>query len=326
MTRLEAQGAIMLRIPAEEGVAMQLSYRAPADITPMILQCAPDQVPGLVRRLFAICADAQGHAAKLALDAAQGLAPDADLARQEIRVAAETCREHGLRIALDWTAILGEPPDSALARRFVNAARGQDPAQLALVSSEGVFAQLPAAWLAIDSASGLARWASGGRTAAARFIAQLFDARSLGALVDGDPIGLSARHADHPLLASALAPGSLIAAHVARLIDLARWGQHIDDLETGRAAPLQGHSLAPGQGWSEVPCARGMLRHEVTLRGEAIDAYRITSPTERVFAGEGAAQRLIAALPTLPKAPRVAFANLLMQALDPCIAYTIEAA
>jgi len=326
MTFLEAQGAITLRIPAEEGAALQLSYRAPADITPMILRCAPELVPDLVRRLFAICAEAQSFTARLAIDAALGLVPDGAMARHEMHVAAEICREHSLRIALDWTAILAEPQDRDLARRFVDAARGDKAAQLGAAIKEGIFAQDPAAWLAINSASDLARWANKGRTAAARFIAHLFDTRSLVALAGGHPLGLAARHADHPLLARALAPGSLIAAHVARLIDLARTGGRMADLETCRAQPLRGHSPAPGQAWAEVPCARGLLRHEVTLHAGAISAYRITSPTQRSFAPGGMAHRQFAALPALPKAPRVAFANLLMQALDPCIAYTIEVA
>ena len=325
MPLIDGQGAITLLFPAEQSGIVRSLYRPSADVTTLIVRQPPDQVPGLVRRLFAICAEAQGHAASLAIAAAQGATcSDAELAHGEARVAAETCREHALRISFDWTSVLGEPKDADLARSFVDATRGGDAAQIAAVSQAGVFATDQAEWLAMDSASDLARWASAGQTAAARFIARLFDTHTLVPLGDTQPMGLAARHGDHPLLAHALAPGSLMAAHVARLIDLARTGQRIADLQAGRVAAWRAVSPAVGRGLAQVACARGILRHEVTLKGGTICAYRISSPTERSFAAGGVAERQLRALPALPKAPRLALANLVMQALDPCVPYTIE--
>ena len=122
MPLIDGQGAITLLFPAEQSGIVRSLYRPSADVTTLIVRQPPDQVPGLVRRLFAICAEAQGHAASLAIAAAQGATcSDAELAHGEARVAAETCREHALRISFDWTSVLGEPKDSDLARSFVDA-------------------------------------------------------------------------------------------------------------------------------------------------------------------------------------------------------------
>lgn len=73
-----------------------------------------------MRRLHGICREAQGLAGEMAVAAAMGetMAPD-DLNRRIERVHAEARRETGLRLCLDWPALIGEAPQTELARAVI---------------------------------------------------------------------------------------------------------------------------------------------------------------------------------------------------------------
>ena len=75
----------------------------------------PDQVLELVPLLFAVCANAQCHAALRAYRMAVAMAADPRLdAAREILVQVETLREHAWRIALDWPGFAGLRADKSL--------------------------------------------------------------------------------------------------------------------------------------------------------------------------------------------------------------------
>ncbi|EGX99458.1 hydrogenase expression/formation protein HupK [Nitrospirillum viridazoti Y2] len=316
--------AIILRLPADAGGAVALSYTPRGDVTGLLAAAPMERVPSLVRTLFAICANAQGHAAELAMEAALGLeATTGELMAREIRTWTEGVREHALRISLDWARVLGEAPDLAAARAFMALSAADDPA---LLIGEAVTGLPPERWLAMTSTVELARWAGAGRTVAARFIATLFEAAMLTPTGEGDPGSLAARHADHPLLSRALPAGSLIARHVARLIDLCRVPARLDVLRAGDAAPLRGTAAGPGLGMASVPCARGTLVHEVGVVAGRVERYRILSPTDRAFAPGGWAERQIEGLCAWPSADRARWAEVMMLALDPCVDYAVEVA
>ncbi|MEA1648454.1 hypothetical protein UAJ10_05440 [Nitrospirillum sp. BR 11164] len=316
--------AILLRLPGETGDAVTLSYTPRGDITGLLAAVPAKRVPAVVRTLFAVCAHAQGHAAELAVEAALGLeaAPET-LAEREIKTWTEVVREHGLRISLDWARLLGEAPDLPRARAFVALSATDDPAELI---TDAVTGLCPERWLAMTSTGELARWAGAGRTVAARFIATLFDAAMLTSLGAVDPGSLAARHAGHPLLARALPAGSLIAYHVARLIDLCRVPARLNALRTGDTALFRGLSTGPGLGMASVPCARGTLVHEVGVVAGRVERYRILSPTDRVFAPGGWAERQVQGLCAWPTADRARGAEVMMLALDPCVDYAVEVA
>lgn len=74
----------------------------------------PQQVLDTVPIIFSLCANAQAHAASLALHKALKLelSPEIDAA-QHLLVHVETLREHAWRILLDWPQLLGHNPDKA---------------------------------------------------------------------------------------------------------------------------------------------------------------------------------------------------------------------
>ncbi|WP_044561259.1 hypothetical protein [Azospirillum sp. B4] len=311
---------ITLRLPSGIGGQVALSYAPRGDITALLAAVPVERVPALVRALFAVCANAQGHAADLAVEAALGVeaAPDA-LAEREIHTWTEVVREHGLRVGLDWARLLGEAPDTARARAFVALSTAADPSALI---EDAVTGLPPGRWLTITCASELARWAGTGCTVAARFIASLFHVSTL-TPADGEPGPLAARHADHPLLARGLPAGSLIACHVARLIDLCRAPVRLAALRGGDAVPVRGVAAGPGSGRAEVPCARGTLLHEVSVVAGRVARYRVLSPTDGAFAPGGRAERQFQRLSAWPPDDRVRLAEVMMQALDPCVDYAI---
>ncbi|MEA1672087.1 hypothetical protein [Nitrospirillum sp. BR 11163] len=316
--------AIILRLPAGAGGAAALSYAPRGDVTGLLAAAPVERAPALVRTLFAICANAQGHAAELAVEAALGLEASAgELVAREIRTWTEVAREHGLRISLDWARLLGEAPDLAHARAFMALSTADDSA---ILIGEAVIGLPPERWLAMTSTVELARWAGAGRTVASRFIATLFEASMLTPVGEVESGSLAARHADHPLLSRALPAGSLMACHVARLIDLCRVPARLAALRAGDAAPLRGVASGSGSGMAAVPCARGTLVHEVGVVAGRVGRYRIQSPTDRAFAPGGWAERHIQVLDAWPSADRARWAEVMMLALDPCVDYAVEVA
>ncbi|MBB6252115.1 hypothetical protein [Nitrospirillum iridis] len=315
---------ITLRLPAGDGGQAALSYVPRGDITALLAAVPVERVPSLVRSLFAVCANAQGHAAELAVEAALGLeaAPEI-LAEREARTWMEGMREHGLRISLDWARLLGEAPDLARARAFVALSVAEDPGALIRDAVTGL---PPEGWLAMTSTVQLARWAGAGRTVAARFIATLFELPTLTPAGEAAAGSLAARHADHPLLARALPVGSLIACHVARVIDLCRAPARLAALRADGVTAVRGAAMGPGSGRAAVPCARGTLVHEVGVVAGRVERYRILSPTDSTFAPGGPAERRFQGLCAWPPADRARLAEVMMLALDPCVDYAVEVA
>lgn len=103
------------------------------------------RVPQAVRRLHGICAQAQGLASMLAIAAATDeVVGREDLARQAIAVEAEAMRETGLRLCLDWPALVGEAPQAEAARALMVLTQAEVPDVAAM-----------SAWIAGIAASGL---------------------------------------------------------------------------------------------------------------------------------------------------------------------------
>lgn len=100
------------------------------------------RAPDIVRRLHGICREAQGLAADLAIAAAQGeVIPPETLAAATLRAHAEALRETALRLCLDWPTLIGEAPQTELARDILALTRVAAPDAAALVRwHEGVLA------------------------------------------------------------------------------------------------------------------------------------------------------------------------------------------
>lgn len=118
--------AIRVEIPAP-GPA-RVTHCAIPDVERLLRRMPAVRVAQAARRLHAICAEAQGLAADLAVAAAEGR----DIPLEERRQAAarlhgEALRETGLRLCLDWPQMLGEAPHTHAARELLAITRTDQP-------------------------------------------------------------------------------------------------------------------------------------------------------------------------------------------------------
>ena len=135
------------------------------------------------------------------------------------------------------------------------------------------------------------------------------------------------RQRAHPLVA-ALAEEfgqGLLTRWVARLVELDGLPQRMRQLAAAAdspATPVEEPTAGAGLGQSEA--ARGRLYHYVETDGDRIDRYRILAPTEWNFHPDGVAARSLGRL-SLPDAEeRRHVAELLINAIDPCVACRVE--
>ena len=131
--------------------------------------------------------------------------------------------------------------------------------------------------------------------------------------------GARARQQAHPLIAGLVprAASPVIARLAARLVEL---GELLASAPKERMA---GAAVGADDAIAWVETARGLLVHRVALADERIARYRIVAPTEWNFHPRGT---LAAELETLRAADRAALEHrveLLVQSLDPCVAYGV---
>ncbi|BCB28548.1 hydrogenase assembly protein HupF [Sulfurimicrobium lacus] len=138
--------------------------------------------------------------------------------------------------------------------------------------------------------------------------------------------GALARMAGHPLISTLLErEGSTIFVRLlARLLEVVELGESMDADEQ-HPPWLESASLGTSEGAAWVQTARGLLVHRLALDtdGKVAD-YRIVAPTEWNFHSQGAYTCGLTGRPaTTPDEAREA-AELLLLALDPCVAYEVE--
>ncbi|HSC97800.1 MAG TPA: nickel-dependent hydrogenase large subunit, partial [Casimicrobiaceae bacterium] len=226
-----------------------------------------------------------------------------------------------------------------------------------------IYGALPAAWHALRDADDLCAWADAGATMPARLLGVLFDtmpqlARSDVALMplsdrealmraivpaldrqpefsraptwEGTPVetGALARMRSHPLVAAVAARnGNSVATRmVARLAELAMLLLDLADASLDERPTSWVHSLAlaSGEGLGAVQTARGLLLHRVRLADGRVAHYQIIAPTEWNFHPDGALVRGLRGLVGDDREMLGQAARLAVQALDPCVACTIE--
>ncbi len=348
-----AEGLISVEL-ARDGAVHLRSSRA-ADVGKLLSGREPEEVLTLLPMIFSLCGQAHVAAARRALS---GLGFGAEKQVNLVPVLAENAREHLLRIALGWR-IEGSTTDfpvksiMPLVNNF-HAAAGSEAAHLAEVErleellEAHVFGATPAWFLGLETETQLHDWASSTRTIAMEYLAQTIQSgwQGLGAiparflpdmpedhlmvrLVEpgyvnapdwlGEPYetGPLARQQSHPLVAAILAGhgAGFLARLVARLVDLAKIPAQ---MRRGATAP------SGANGIGVVETARGRLIHAIRLRDGVIGDYRILAPTEWNFHRNGAAVQALQAVPQGPD--RVKQASLLIQAIDPCVAFEVRVA
>jgi Ni,Fe-hydrogenase I large subunit len=138
--------------------------------------------------------------------------------------------------------------------------------------------------------------------------------------------GAFARCRDHPgLQAFVGAHGNGVAARLlARLLEVARV---VIALVAGHVEPrIAAWSPNPGEGVAAVDTARGLLLHRARVADGRVAGYSVVAPTEWNFHPDGALARGLAGLVADDEQALVRSANLVVQALDPCVAFRVEVA
>ncbi len=112
---------------------------------------------------------------------------------------------------------------------------------------------------------------------------------------------------------------------LARLVELARLPGEMRALIGGTATPFAGAYARPGAGIGAVEAARGLLLHIARLQEGRVKDYRIVSPTDWNFARHGVAARCLEAVSDCSDAgERLELAHLVVNAIDPCVAYDVR--
>lgn len=379
-----SEGRVEITLP--RGRVATMRYDRPVDVSPLLKGQAPEEVMPLVSAIYGVCANAQAHAAVLALEAVGGFTADAGTQRARALVTCmENLRENVLRIALEWPKLTGGDPDGLAVRpavSFLPRIRlalfdGTDPfaldasaktnrqavldviADAERLLEEVIFGEPLGYWLSRRGHVGHIDWCVSARTPAARLIAHLADCGWMHrADIDGGAIGLPgasavalwprqlaregglapfstevglpettlfSRRAGDGVVASLNSAG-LGARFLARLAELASLPDEMRSLLQGDAEPKTVSEYADGAGIGIVEAARGLLLHVVRLHNGQVDRYRIVSPTDWNFDRQGVAARCLATLDGHhDEDERVALAHLIVNAIDPCVAYEVRA-
>lgn len=314
-----------------DGVRIASSRRT--DLARLMVGREARETVEVLPRLFALCGEAHRAAASLALFG--------QVSNGQMRlVAAESAREHLLRIVMGWRVDGEDPLPTAPVMALLETARRGGDAAAALENylSVHVLGHVPGAFL---SQQGIDGWLDEASTGPARFLRDVV-ARGRGGLGAVEPTflpefapdkvvgrlddpgfvacpewngpretGPLARHHAQPLVARVMREhgAGLLARLVARLVELA------DLPEAMRAA----RELAMAPGLGVVETARGRLIHAARVEGTKVAQYRILAPTEWNFHPDGIAARALSGL-----APDEA--GLVVEAIDPCVEYELRAA
>lgn len=299
----------------------------------LLLGQTPERAVALVPRLFSLCGQAQGVAARLALRAARGESATAEeLERAVCRVALEAIGEHLWRLLLDWPALLGQSvrKDAFLSWRKRLLAVS-DTSTSALFGAElkrwleqeqrhafePVLGLMPAL-----AQSALLPWLS-----ATEWAQQPIDeAFSKRPHFSGRPAetGVLARQAENAEVAKLRGAGLGIAARIAaRYVDLR-------ELASGLIVPnllakwVEAAPCGEACGLARVETARGVLLHLIQVRDLKVQRYLIVAPTEWNFHPQGAFVQGIIGVAATSQAQAEAAARRLALALDPCVDIHIE--
>ncbi|MCB1759700.1 MAG: nickel-dependent hydrogenase large subunit [Gammaproteobacteria bacterium] len=97
----------------------------------------------------------------------------------------------------------------------------------------------------------------------------------------------------------------------------------IADPERSSEETFGRNGLAPGVGLAQVETARGRLVHRVELAGERVGRYQILAPTEWNFHPRGVLARALLGMPAASEAELRRRADLLINAIDPCVGYRV---
>lgn len=106
---MSIEGSVSIDVALGDPPRVNVSFTQPGDVTRLLRGKRPEEALNIIPAVFALCGRAQFHAARLALDAAEGRARERGaLAVLQCMTEMESLRENNLRIARDWTNALEE--------------------------------------------------------------------------------------------------------------------------------------------------------------------------------------------------------------------------
>ncbi len=361
---LEGRIDITLRYHPEVPVAVHIESTRPHVAQKLLAGRSPAEAANLVGLVFSLCGNAQRIAAEAACEAALGMQPDLTtrVARDQA-VLRELAREHAWRLLLDWPQqagkSLGIAADMAslLCLRQADGDSTQYAQTLDDLLRTTLLSEPADEWLTRDLAA-FDAWQEAGETSVARLFNALGHgpdrgvsqvtllpplqglttqaARSLaaGALTDvafcaqplwqGAPAetGAVGRLCGNALLAGWIEQrGRGVGARMlARLLELAVLPGL---LQAPTGDMVRAWSLDENVGAAGVETSRGLLLHAVRLHAGKIVEYRIVAPTEWNFHPTGALAQALSSL-SAPPAMLAVHAGLIVQSLDPCVAFDIN--
>lgn len=226
---------------------------------------------------------------------------------------------------------------------------------------KSIFAMSPAKWLEIDSMEKLQYWFESSATIAARFLKKI-QQNQWQALGRNNIKGLFASQTealnidtlvaqfdnksfvkqpqwhnkcyetssltriDSPLLQLLQHQwgNGLMSRLVARLTEMAQIVMGLlDEAESPLLSVSQNRCDIQGSGIGVVSAARGLLIHHVLVEQEQIKKYQILAPTEWNFHPQGVVTQSLASLQGDREQIKVQ-AELLINAIDPCVAYNVH--
>jgi hypothetical protein len=317
-------GCVRLRLACAAGRVTRVAVASERPAVACLLRgkTAAEAV-GLVPLLFAVCGQAQGRAAALALAAARG---DETLEHVDSMIRREALREHLWRWLLDLPPLLGEAARREEFRAACLCIADDRRAELAALLSAPGIADLCVRLAATDEAAGppprlLPRLDAQGSLGCWPRLAADFCRTPTwqGAAAETGALARRAGRARAPA-----GSGAFASRWLARLDELTDWAAGRD--VAGGIGSASATCVAGGIGRALVETARGLLIHEIVLDGERIADYSIVAPTEWNFHPDGPlAAWLTGRDAGDPEALR-AFAARAVAALDPCVRWELEPA
>lgn len=274
----------------------------------------PQEAAQALPLLYSLCGQAQGVAAELALAAAQGEATAT--VTQARTVVGEAIRESAWHFLIDLPRHFGLPPD---------------PQKLAQLRKDPA-AGMP--WEELYARSGMAGLEDDVGGAGDIPLLPDFDARQMAeeilpALLREPNFASHPQWRGGPAETGAVARSGEADSTAARRLR----ARHVE--LPGLAAALRDDATLMQLGWLKqarvgenaglawLQTSRGLLIHYAQVKNGVVADYRIVAPTEWNFHPHGAFARGLAGQPTATLEDARHRAELLLLALDPCVAYEI---
>ncbi len=352
--------SVALHANAQGAVDARLRYADRSAVFSLMEGTAVSELPGKVRRVYSVCAEAQQLATWRAIHSATGRPTRAAPFRsQQARVQLENLREHLLHMAQRWGCLYGGSMAIAdfapLYQQLEAQRRGERPTlppELRQQIESWAFTMPAAQWLAIDSLDELQAWSAAQQSLAACTVNWVL--RHQLASVGGSHIQQLGQQ-----MLPTLGQKLLDRDESMALCRTPTWfGLSLDNsFELGQQTPLlacvaerhgkgllwrklqrlsgiaqqlvQAESEMPGcsvelpPGVGAVRTARGWLMHALDFEGETVTHFRALAPTDWNFQTRGVAKTSLENLDPSLAIPLEQQARAVIDALDPCVGYSL---